>query len=427
MGARVGHRPAPFVAAPVIVAAGIVAAIVGGATLVGCACVEPPPCATTPEETVAQATGVRTDVVATTDVPLVAGRSVCWVAPRVDGAAAAPSLAPTFEVAFHDRDTPLRFASGRQVRAFGVDGADRGRDATVRAAQVVVFLSPEGPPDAADPTLVVSLRPRPDDPLVVLARGGRATTLDAAWRRARAFVERGTAMPLRFGTTHLWIPRLTIPATPVRDVGNVPAAPPDPATTMCAPRLRLDGRGERAATRENLVASWRPPMSLAFDESFLVAVLGPDGATTLLAWVADDAWLDPWPPLESLSDAWRQRLAGVWVLDVDATARTRARGILGIAGSFPDAATPDARAAYVRDLEAWTATERSRLVANAHGADVVGDVLTLTTPRGREVRRLALRDGAVVASTRPDGTDAWPVRLDGGLLSVGSQLVFRRP
>lgn len=427
MGARVGHRPAPFVTAPVIVTAGLVAAIVAGATLVGCACVEPPPCATTPKETVAQVTGVRADVVATTDAPLVAGRSVCWVAPRVDGAAAAPSLAPTFDVAFHDLDAPLRFATGREVRAFGVDGGDRGRDATVRAAQLVVHLSPDGSPDAADPTLVVSLHPRGNDPVVVLARGGGATTLDAAWRRAWAFVERGTSMPLRPGATHLWIPRLTIPASPVRGVGDVQAAPPDPATATGAPRLRLDGRGVRAATRDNLVASWSPPMSFAFDEPFLVAVLGPDGAPTLLAWVADDAWLDPWPPLEPLSDAWRQRLAGAWVLDVDATARARARTMLTISGSFPDAATPEARAAYVRNLEAWTATERPGLVANAHGADVAGDVLTLTTPRGRDVRRLALRDGAVVAPTRPDGTDAWPVRLEGGLLSVGSRLVFRRP
>ncbi|MFO0934230.1 MAG: hypothetical protein U1E39_16205 [Planctomycetota bacterium] len=425
MGARVGHRSAPVIVAAGIVAAGIVAAIVTGATLVGCACIEARACAA--PGAAALAIDVRDDVVATTDVPLVAGRSVCWVAPRVDDAEAAPSLAPTFEVAFHDRGAPLRFATGREVRAFGVDGGDRGRDATVRAAQVVVFLSPDGPPDAADPTLVVSLRPRPDDPLVVLARGGGATTLEAAWRRARAFVEHGAPMPLRPGTTHLWIPRLTIPASPVRGVGDVPAAPPDPATATGAPRFRLDGRGVRAATLDNLASSWLPPMSFAFDEPFLVAVLGPDGAPTLLAWVGNDAWLDPWPPLEPLSDAWRQRLAGRWVFEVDATARARARAMLRIAGSFPDAATPEARAAYVRDLEAWTATERPRLVGSAHGADVVGDVLTLTTPRGRDVRRLAVRDGAVVAPTRPDGTDAWPVRLDGGLLFVGSQLAFRRP
>ncbi|MBL9087589.1 MAG: hypothetical protein JNM10_10635 [Planctomycetia bacterium] len=402
-----------------------VAACVGGVTLVGCACVEPRGCATTAP--VAERTGERADVAATTDVPPVAGRSVRWVAPRADGAAAAASLAPTFEVAFHDRDGPLRFATGREVRAFGVDGGDRGRDATVRAAQVVVFLSPDGPPDPADPTLVVSLRPRAGDPVVVLARGGRATTLEAAWRRARAFVEHGTPMPLRPGTTHLWIPRLTIPASPVRPAADVPAAPPSPSAAAHAPRLRLDGRGVRAATRENLVASWRPPMAFAFDEPFLVAVLGPDGAPTLLAWVGDDAWLDPWPPLEPLSDAWRQRLAGRWVLDVDATARARARVILTIAGSFPDAATPEARAAYARDLQTFTDTERQRLAADAHGAIVTGDELALTTPRGHEVRRLALRDGAVVASTRPDGADVWPVRLDGGLLSVGLQLVFRRP
>lgn len=429
MGARVGCHAAPVrftagICTAGICAAGLVVAIVGGATLVGCACVDASLCAAT--AAAAAPTGDRIDLVATTDVPLVAGRSMCWVAPRSDGAMP-PSFSPTFEVAFHDGDTPLRFAAGREVRAFGLLGADRGRDATVRAAQVVVHLSPDGPPDAADPTLVVSLHPRGSDPVLVLARGGGATTLDTAWRRARAFVERGTPMPLGPGTTNLWIPRLTIPASPARGVGNMRAAPPGAAAVPCAPRLILDGRGVRAATREDLVASWHAPTSLAFDEPFLLAVLAPDGAPTLLAWVGDDAWLDPWPPLEPLSDAWRQRLAGAWVLDVDATARARARAMLTIAGSVPDAEASEARAAYVRDLEAGTATERLRLVASAHGAIVTGDALVLTTPRGREVRRLALRDGALVAHARPDGTDAWPVRLEGDLLSVGSQLVFRRP
>ncbi len=274
---------------------------------------------------------------------------------------------------------------------------------------------------------MVSLHPRGSDPVLVLARGGGATTLDAAWRRARALVERGTPMPLRPGATNLWIPRLSIPASPMHGVGNVREAPPSAAAVPYAPRLRLDGRGMRAATRENLIASWQPPTSFAFDEPFLLAVLAPDGAATLLAWVGDDAWLDPWPPLEPLSDAWRQRLAGAWVLDVDATARARTRAMLAIAGAFPDAEAPEARAAYVRDLEAGTATERPRLVASAHGAIVTGDALALTTPRGREVRRLALRDGALVAHIRPDGTDAWPVRLEDDLLHVGSQFVFRRP
>lgn len=424
MGARVACRSAPVRCTAGIWTAGLVAAIVGSAILAGCACVDASPCAAT--AAAAAPTGDRAEVVATTDVPVVTGRSVCWVAPRSDGAIP-PSFSPTFEGAFHDGDTPLRFAAGREVRAFGLLGADRGRDATVRAAQVVVHLSPDGPPDAADPTLVVSLHPRGGDPVVVLARGGGATTLDAAWRRARAFVERGTPMPLRPGEANLWIPRLTLPASPVRGVGHVRAAPSDPATATCAPRWRLDGRGLRAATREDLVASWHAPTSLAFDEPFLVAVLAPDGVPALLAWVGDDAWLEPWPPLEPLSDAWRQRLAGPWVLDVDATARARARAMLAIGGAFPDAETPEARAAYLRDLEAWTSTEGPRLVASAHGALVTDDALALTTPRGREVRRLALRDGALVAHIRPDGTDAWPVRLEGDLLTVGSHLVFRRP
>lgn len=410
-----------------VVAAGLVAGLVGLAA--PCAAGDAPPEAVPPTPPAADD---RTDVVLTADVPIREGRNVLWCATTSSGGVtlAATSRPPPFEVAFHRRGSPLRFGPGVDVRAFGLVGADRGRDARVRAGQVVMHLAPDGPRDDDDPSLVVSLRPQGTDERVVLARGGRAATLAARWRRVRAYVEHGTAIALRPGDATLWIPQLelTVGVPRTTDGTDAPERAGTSATTTQV-RFRVDGRGDRAATTDNLVADpWCRSPSLSFDEPFLLAVVRAATADpSLLAWVGNDAWLEPWPAFEPLPDPWRRRLAGAWVLDVDGTAARRARLMVSISGQVADAETAEERAAYARALASWAAKARDELVASAYALTISDDVLTTTTPTLRTTHRLGVVDGALAMRSLADAADVAPVRLDGDRVYVGSLLVFRRP
>ncbi len=139
----------------------------------------------------------------------------------------------------------------------------------------------------------------------------------------------------------------------------------------------LTERGAVVESAAVMITTGGIGMRMAFDQPFLVALLRR-GATRpyLLAWVGNDAWLEPVAKAEPLSTGELAAMRGPWVLDAQASARMEAIASLRLngPGPFPD----PQHEGRTMTLDEAVARETPRILARGADRRVTADV----TPAG---------------------------------------------
>ncbi|MFO0934229.1 MAG: hypothetical protein U1E39_16200 [Planctomycetota bacterium] len=248
-----------------------------------------------------------------------------------------------FETPFRVLPEPMHFDGGdRPLTAFGMIHDDHGPDADAQAKQVRVFLPTEAKFRRGDGVGVVELLPERTEDRILLSNLPPGGTLEETWNAAWACVGGREGLTLEHAED-LVIPRIRLDVR--RGFPGIAGAHlrgrPDHVLRVAQQEVTfsLTERGAAVESAAVIVDTVGLAMRMEFDQPFLLALLRR-GATRpyLLAWVGNDAWLEPVAKAEPLPAADLAAMNGRWVLDREASARMEAIASLRLngPGPFPD-------------------------------------------------------------------------------------------
>ncbi|MBL9087590.1 MAG: hypothetical protein JNM10_10640 [Planctomycetia bacterium] len=245
-----------------------------------------------------------------------------------------------FETPFRLLPEPMHFDGGdRPLTAFGMMRYDHGPDADAQAKQVRVFPPPGARPDGDEGAGVVELRPAGLADRIFLANLPPGATLEDTWNGAWSRVGAREGITPEHAED-LVIPRIRLDVR--RGFPGIAGAHlhgrPDHVLRVVQQEVTfsLTKRGAAVESAAVLLETEGLGMRMRFDRPFLLALLRR-GATRpyLLAWVGNDAWLEPAAKAERLGAEDLAALGGRWVLDDEATVRAGVAAELRLNGPGP--------------------------------------------------------------------------------------------